>query len=384
MSNSNINNHAKESSLDEGAPGKRIIIAGGGTGGHIFPAIAIANALKQMNSKNEILFVGAKGKMEMEKVPQAGYKIKGIDIAGFHRSSLMKNIGLPFKLVTSWFQVRTIIKNFSPHAVVGVGGYSSFPVLRYAQFKGIPTFIHESNSFAGKSNILLGKKATRVFVATDGMEKFFPASKIIITGNPVRPGIANVPFLSKKEALQHFGLVEGKKTVLAVGGSLGARSINEAIYKHFDDIIKHDIQLIWQTGKADKQKWQQRSAGNANIWVNEFITQMEFAYAAVDIVISRAGAMAVAELCAAQKPVVFVPYPFAAEDHQTVNAINFVNKRAALMISDSEAIDKAIPVVIELAADEIQQQELKKNIASYAILNADKHIAEEILKTIYN
>src|SRR5215203_1585810 len=219
---------------------KKIIIAGGGTGGHIFPAIAIANALIKLDDKNEILFVGAKGKMEMEKVPQAGYKIRGLDIAGFNRSSLIKNIGLPFKLVKSFFQVKTIVNRFKPDAVIGVGGYSSFPVLRYAQGKGISTFIHESNSFAGKSNILLGKKATKVFVATDGMQKFFPADRILITGNPVRPNIVNVSSINKDEALKFFGLTRGKKTVLIVGGSLGAKSINEAIAKGLDELLQAD------------------------------------------------------------------------------------------------------------------------------------------------
>src|SRR5690349_17680944 len=217
------------SSPFRGRRGHRIIIAGGGTGGHIFPAIAIANALKKQNPQTEILFVGAKGRMEMEKVPQAGYKIEGLDIAGFNRRSLIKNIGLPLKLMKSFFQVRKIFGRFHPDAVIGVGGYSSFPVLRYAQAKGIPSFIHESNSFAGKSNILLGKKATRVFVASDGMEKFFPADKIVLTGNPVRPAIVRVPSLEKNKAAEFFGLSGTRKTLLIVGGSLGARSINEAI-----------------------------------------------------------------------------------------------------------------------------------------------------------
>src|SRR5215213_6529221 len=222
---------------------KRIIIAGGGTGGHIFPAIAIANALKRIDTQTEVLFVGAKGKMEMEKVPQAGYSIEGLDIAGFNRSSLIKNIGLPMKLAKSFFQVRKIINQFNPDAVIGVGGYSSFPVLRYAQVKKIPTFIHESNSFAGKSNILLGKKATKVFVATDGMEKFFPADRIIITGNPVRPAIVNVSTINKEEALNFFGLSTSKKTVLIVGGSLGARAINEAIAKGLNELTTAGLQL---------------------------------------------------------------------------------------------------------------------------------------------
>ncbi|MBD0333684.1 MAG: glycosyltransferase, partial [Chitinophagaceae bacterium] len=218
--------------------GKKIIIAGGGTGGHIFPAIAIANALKRKDVMNKILFVGAKGRMEMERVPQAGYKIIGIDIAGFNRSSLINNVGLPLKLVKSFFQVRRIIKNFKPDAAIGVGGYSSFPVLRYAQAKDIPTFIHESNSFAGKSNILLGKKATRVFVATDRMERFFSAEKIVITGNPVRPDIV-APNVTRSEAIKFFELDENKTTVLAVGGSLGAKAINEAIDSKLDDLLNN-------------------------------------------------------------------------------------------------------------------------------------------------
>jgi UDP-N-acetylglucosamine--N-acetylmuramyl-(pentapeptide) pyrophosphoryl-undecaprenol N-acetylglucosamine transferase len=361
---------------------KKIIIAGGGTGGHIFPAIAIANALKEQDAENEILFVGAKGKMEMEKVPQAGYKIKGLDIGGFNRSSLIKNIGLPFKLVKSFLQVMNIINEFKPDAVVGVGGYSSFPALRYAQLRGIPTFIHESNSFAGKSNILLGKKATKVFVATDGMNKFFPLAKIVITGNPIRPSIANVSFIAKKEALDFFRLKEGKTTILAVGGSLGAKSINEAVATHLDEFRKYNLQLIWQTGKNEAAKWKLLASNEPNVWVDDFITQMEYAYAAADIVISRAGAMAVAELCVVEKPVVFVPYPFAAEDHQTANAKNLVQKGAACMVADSEAKDKAIATVMELVQDENRRTQLIRNISMQAVLNADEHIAREILKSI--
>ena len=359
----------------------RIIIAGGGTGGHIFPAIAIANALKKVDERNEILFVGAKGKMEMEKVPQAGYEIKGLDIAGFNRSSLIKNIGLPYKLIKSFLQVRNIINDFKPHAAIGVGGYSSFPVLRFAQAKKIPTFIHESNSFAGKSNMLLGKKATRVFVATDGMEKFFPADKIIITGNPVRKTIA-ASTVSKEEALEFFGLKKDLKTVLVIGGSLGARAINEAIYKGLDELLRNNLQLIWQTGKPYAAKARERATNRANVWVNDFIQQMEYAYTAADIVISRAGAMAIAELCVVEKPVLFVPYPFAAEDHQTVNAKNLVQKNAALMVKDSEAIEKAVPMIIALAMDEPKQKELKDNIKKLAITNADEMIAKEIMGAI--
>ena len=361
----------------------RIVIAGGGTGGHIFPAIAIANAIKKIAPQTQILFVGATGKMEMEKVPQAGYKIKGIDIAGFNRSSLIKNIGLPFKLVKSFFQVAGIIKNFKPTAVIGVGGYSSFPVLRYAQSKGIPTFIHESNSFAGKSNILLGKKATRVFTSGNGMEKFFPANKLTVSGNPVRQSIVASKF-SKDEALIFFGLSAGKKVVLSIGGSLGAKSINEAIDKDFDLFGQNNLQLIWQTGKPYKEKAIGRAVGKEHVFVSDFITQMEYAYAAADMVISRSGAMAIAELCVVKKPVLFVPYPFAAEDHQTANAKTLVNKQAAKMILDNEALEMLVPSVIELSKDILLQDRLKENIAKFAVTDADVKIAEEILEILSN
>ena len=361
---------------------KRFIIAGGGTGGHIFPAIAIANALKKADPLCHILFVGAMGKMEMEKVPQAGYEIRGLDIAGFNRSSLLKNIGLPFKLIKSFLQVRSIINAFKPHAVIGVGGYSSFPVLRYAQAKDIPTFIHESNSFAGKSNILLGKKATKVFVASEGMDRFFPKERLMITGNPVRPAIAKASSISKADALEYFNLEAGKKTVLVVGGSLGARSMNEAIYAQLPAIQQAGLQLIWQTGKTDTDKWKQRAEGHANIWVDAFITEMEFAYAAADMVVSRAGAIAVAELCVVQKPVLFVPFPFAAEDHQTANAKALVDRDAALMVKDSDAKDKMVDMLIALANDEKRQGILRKNIAKYAVLDADQQVADEILKSL--
>ena len=364
-----------------GEMSKRVIIAGGGTGGHIFPAIAIANALKKIDGSIEILFVGAKGRMEMEKVPQAGYRIEGLDIAGFNRSSLIKNIGLPYKLLKSFLQVRTIFKKFNPDAAIGVGGYSSFPVLRFAQAKGVKTFIHESNSFAGKSNIMLGKKATAIFTGTDGMEKFFPAMKVKVTGNPVRVVIASAS-VTRSEGIKFFSLDEKKKTVLVVGGSLGAKSINEAIDKGLDEMLKAGLQVIWQTGKPYSVKAKERAYGKQSVWVNEFITQMEYAYAAADIVVARSGAMTVAELCVAKKPVLFVPYPFAAEDHQTVNAMQLVNKKAALIVKDSEARQKLVFMTIELSLDESKQEELKKNIAAQTINDADKVIAAEILKVI--
>jgi UDP-N-acetylglucosamine--N-acetylmuramyl-(pentapeptide) pyrophosphoryl-undecaprenol N-acetylglucosamine transferase len=365
-----------------GGPGAlRIIIAGGGTGGHIFPAIAIANAIKKIQPEAEILFVGAKGKMEMEKVPLAGYKIAGLNIAGFNRSSLIKNIALPYKLVKSLIQVRQIFKTFKPVAVIGVGGYSSFPVLRFAQSKGVKTFIHEANSFAGKSNMLLGKKATRIYTATDGMEKFFPADKIIITGNPIREsiGCSNV---SREDAIRFFNLDPYKKTILSIGGSLGAKNINEALAAHLDEFEKNDLQLIWQTGKPFSSTAKQAAENKTSIWVNDFIMQMEYAYAAADAVISRSGAMSVSELCVQKKAVLFVPYPFAAEDHQTANAKNLVDKNAAMMIKDSDAMHSLVPAIIALVKDEQQLETFKNNIAKLAITNADEVVAKNIIQSI--
>ena len=270
---------------------------------------------------------------------------------------------------------------FKPTAVIGVGGYSTFPVLRYAQSKGIPSFIHESNSFAGKTNIMLGKKATKIFVASEGMEKFFPPKKIMVTGNPVRASIteSTVP---REAGVLYFGLDPQKKTIFSVGGSLGAKSINEALDKNLSLFEENGLQLIWQTGKPYAEKAKQRAAGKTGYWVNEFISEMEYAYAAADLVISRSGAMAISELCVMSKPVVFVPYPFAAEDHQTANAQNLVNKEAALMIKDNEALDKLVPAIIDLSKNEQKQTILKTNIAKLAITNADMTIANEILSTI--
>lgn len=361
--------------------GLRIIIAGGGTGGHIFPALAIAHAIKKLAPQTQILFVGAKGKMEMEKVPQAGFDIKGLDIAGFNRSSILKNISLPFKLVKSFFQVAGIIKAFKPTAVIGVGGYSSFPVLRYAQSKGLPTFIHESNSFAGKSNMLLGKKAYKVFTAAEGMGAFFDEDKIVITGNPVRQTILQST-VSKEEALAFFGLSGNKKVLLCIGGSLGAKSINDAVYKDIDLLAKNNLQLIWQTGKGFKEKAMDRVNGRPDIFVSDFISRMEYAYAAADIVVSRSGAMAVAELCVIKKPVLFVPYPFAAENHQAVNAKKIVDKQAAKMINDSEAMQKMIPTVVAISSDEPLQQQLIQNIGKLAVIDADIKIAKVILESL--
>jgi UDP-N-acetylglucosamine--N-acetylmuramyl-(pentapeptide) pyrophosphoryl-undecaprenol N-acetylglucosamine transferase len=378
----NINVLRAPSPLERaGGEALRFIIAGGGTGGHIFPAIAIANAIKELQPNVEILFVGATGKMEMEKVPQAGYNIKGLTIAGFDRGSLLKNIWLPFKLIKSFFQVRKIFQEFKPDAVIGVGGYSSFPVLKSAQGKGIPTFIHESNSFAGKSNIMLGKHATKIFVASEGMDKFFPAEKIVITGNPVRKSITQ-SHITKDEALDFFELANNKPTVLVFGGSLGAKSINEVIAQHILDFNPLDMQVIWQTGKTTASEYLERARPLSNVWAKDFINEMDKAYAAADIVVSRSGAMTVAELCVAKKPVIFVPFPFAAEDHQTVNAKYLVDRDAALMIKDDMVKARLFNEITSLAKDEEQQQRLSNNIAAFAVKDADKKIAEEIMKTL--
>jgi UDP-N-acetylglucosamine--N-acetylmuramyl-(pentapeptide) pyrophosphoryl-undecaprenol N-acetylglucosamine transferase len=360
---------------------KRIIIAGGGTGGHIFPAVAIANAMTKVDPTLTIMFIGAKGKMEMERVPKEGYRIIGIDIAGFNRSSLLKNVSLPFKIVKSFVQVSEIFKGFRPDAVIGVGGYSTYPVLRYAQSKKIPSFIHESNSFAGKSNILLGKKATRIFVAGDGMEKFFPQEKVVVTGNPIRASIAESA-VTREDGMAHFKLDPARKTVLVTGGSLGAKNINEAIASKIGEFSPNDLQLIWQTGKPFASEARKVADGRKNVWTNDFIHKMEYAFAAADIVVSRSGAMAVAEISVAKKPVIFVPFPFAAEDHQTANARKLTDKNAALMIADAEARSNLVSTIIDLANDVNRQEELKRNIAELAVKDADQVIAKEILRTI--
>lgn len=362
---------------------KRIIIAGGGTGGHIFPAIAIANSIKDIEPLTEILFVGAAGKMEMEKVPQAGYKITGLYIAGYNRSNLLKNIGLPFMLIRSFLQVTNLIKSFRPDGVVGVGGYSSFPVVRMAQTRGIPTFIHESNSLAGRTNMILAKRATKIFVANAAMNQYFPAKKIMVTGNPVR-NIFKDCNLVRSEAVEFFGLRPELRTVFIMGGSLGAKSINEAIAAGVPIFKKHNIQLIWQTGKPFAEEAAKFGAEEPFIWTNAFIDKMEYAYTAADVVVSRAGAMAIAELAVVGKPVVFVPYPFAAEDHQTANARELVNANAALMVNNSEAETKLVSTIIALINNKEQMVELKKNILKRGNNDADEKIASEILKALSN
>ncbi|WP_336515425.1 undecaprenyldiphospho-muramoylpentapeptide beta-N-acetylglucosaminyltransferase [Pollutibacter soli] len=360
---------------------RKIIIAGGGTGGHIFPAIAIAQAIKKITPDTDFLFIGAKGKMEMEKVPQAGFRIEGLDIAGFNRSALYKNFGLPIKIIKSFIQVRRIFKTYQPDAVIGVGGYSSFPVLRWAQRKGIPTFIHESNSIAGRANIMLGKKATEVFVATEGMEKYFPAEVVRHTGNPVRDAIAGAN-IGREEGVVKFGLDPFKKTIFCVGGSLGARSINESIDAGLTQLLQQDIQVIWQTGKPYAEKGRNAAKGIRGISVHEFITEMQFAYAAADLVISRAGAMAISEICVAGKPAVFVPFPHAAEDHQTINALTLEKKHAAVIVPDNQTKATLVPVIIALLKDSTRLETMKNNAAALAVRDADEKIATLIIKKL--
>jgi len=361
----------------------RIIIAGGGTGGHIFPAIAVAQAIQALAPEAAILFVGAIGKMEMEKIPKAGYAIKGITIAGFNRSNYFKNITLPWKLLKSYFQVKSIFKNFKPNAAFGVGGYSSFPVLKYAQTKGIPTFLHESNAFGGKANIWLAKNATQVFTGTMGMEQFFPAAKILVTGNPIRKNIVEHTY-TKASALKEFGLVDTMKTVLIVGGSLGANSINQVIKNNVVDFFEKNIQLIWQTGSSDVSTYYRAAEGFPNVFVSSFIDNMSAAYAAADIVISRSGAMAVAEISTTGKACIFVPYPFAAEDHQTFNALALVNQQAAFLVADKEVNEKLLPTLFSAMNKEDLITSMEKKVKTFAFLNADKTIAEQILKNSIN
>ena len=330
---------------------KRVIIAGGGTGGHIFPAIAVAKALQRIDPAIEILFVGAKGKIEMEKVPEAGFEIKGLGIAGFNRGELWKNWNLPFKLIRSFLQVSKIFKEFKPIAVFGVGGYSSFPVLKYAQQKGIATFIHESNAFAGRSNMMLGKNAERVMVATKGMEKFFPAGKIFITGNPVRSEISN-PKVRRDEALEFFGMKEIHKTILVIGGSMGARSINKSIANGLSHLTDAGLQVIWQTGKSSEDIIPDNFRKNKLVCITPFISKMHYAYIAADLVVSRSGAIALAEICAMGKPSILVPYPFAAEDHQTVNAAAMSNAGASIAIADADAERSLVGEIMNIVNDE--------------------------------
>jgi UDP-N-acetylglucosamine--N-acetylmuramyl-(pentapeptide) pyrophosphoryl-undecaprenol N-acetylglucosamine transferase len=357
----------------------RVIIAGGGTGGHIFPAVAIGHALQRLQPGAKLLFVGAKGKMEMEKVPQEGFEIVGLDIAGFNRSNLLKNLTLPVKLIRSWMEARAVLKRFRPHAVVGVGGYASFPMLNAAQGMGIPTLIQEQNSYAGKSNKMLAKKAKAVCVAYEQMDKFFPREKLMLSGNPVRKNIAQ-SVLNREDGQRWLQMDSRKKTILVVGGSLGAKSINEAVDAGLEQLVAGSVQLIWQTGKPYYQQAVNRARSFSQVKVFEFIREMDYAYAAADVVISRAGALAIAELCIVAKPVVFVPYPYAAEDHQTSNAMALVVHNAAEIVKDADAPTDLVKKLRHLLEDEMKQNVMRKNLLAMAIKDADERIAAKVIE----
>ncbi len=365
----------------QGIGGKRIIISGGGTGGHIFPAIAIANALKKLDPSTEILFVGAEGRMEMERVPAAGYKIIGLNIRGIQRGSILKNLLLPFKLISSIMKSISIIKEFKPDAVVGVGGYASGPLLYAASLKRIPYLIQEQDSYAGVTNKRLGKRAKKICVAFDDMEQFFPKDRIVKTGNPVRR--ASVDIAGKREhALAEFKLSPNKKTILVVGGSLGARTLNDTMMNDLDKIAAMDVQLIWQTGKHYYKEIKRLMGDdiNPNVRMVEFFDRMDLAYAAADIIISRAGAGTIAELCIVGKPVILVPSPNVAEDHQTKNAKNLVQDNAAEYIADRKAGRKLTTAALELLNDEKRRKSLSEGISKLALSDADNVIAKQVFE----
>lgn len=358
-----------------------IIISGGGTGGHVFPALSIANAIKEIKPSAKLLFVGARDRLEMEKVPEAGFDIVGLPISGIQRKFSAKNLLLPFKLLKSLFLSHKIIKDFKPQAVVGVGGYASGPVLRVANKKGIPTLIQEQNSYAGITNRLLAKKAEKICVAYEGMEKYFPEEKIILTGNPVRKEL--IPATDKKkEALDYFNLESGKKTILAIGGSLGAGSINNSMILHLGNMQRDDIQLIWQCGKNYHEKAKEALQKHQlnNVKLQAFINRMDLAYSLADVIISRAGAGTISELALVKKPVILVPSPNVAEDHQTRNAQSLVGKNAAIMIKDHEAKEKLWPEVLSIINDEEKRSNLSINIATIGKPDSAKIIAEEVIK----
>jgi UDP-N-acetylglucosamine--N-acetylmuramyl-(pentapeptide) pyrophosphoryl-undecaprenol N-acetylglucosamine transferase len=368
-----------------GGASPRIIISGGGTGGHIFPAISIANALKNIDPDTEILFVGANGRMEMEKVPAAGYKIIGLDIQGIQRGSIVKNLMFPIKLANSVRRAIKIIKDFKPDAAVGVGGYASGPLLYAASLKNIPYLIQEQNSYAGITNKWLGKHAKKICVAFDGMDKFFPADKIIKTGNPIRKDAVNIAG-KHMQALELYHLSHFKKTILITGGSLGARTLNNSIMNGIDKLLAADVQVIWQTGKFYYKSIIEKLGENyhPDLQIREFLTRMDLAYAAADIIISRAGAGTIAELCVIKKPVILVPSPNVAEDHQTKNALALVHENAAVFVADRDAEAKLVDRALELLEDRDLQKKLSTNIGKMAMPNADEVIAKELIQIISN
>ncbi len=361
----------------------RVIIAGGGTGGHIFPAIAIANAIKEKVFNAKILFVGAKGRMEMQKVPAAGYHILGLNIAGIQRRLTWKNLLVSFKLIDSMVRSRNIVKRFKPNVVIGVGGYASGPVVRAACKLGVPTLIQEQNSFPGITNKILARKVDKICVAYEGMERFFPKGKIYLTGNPVRKNILSANE-KRDEAFAYFGFEPGKKVILMVGGSLGALSINEAVANHLENLLNEGLQIIWQTGKSyyEKAILKMRSVNSQYIRVYDFIDRMDLAYGAADVVVSRAGAIAISEICALQKPSILVPSPFVAEDHQTKNAMALVNMHSALLLPENKVRLELANEIIALVADDEKLFNLKKNIVRLYYRDSASNIAGVALSLV--
>jgi len=364
---------------------KKAIISGGGTGGHIFPAISIANALKRHDENIEILFVGAEGKMEMERVPKAGFKIIGLPVRGFQRRLTLENFSFFIKLYKSMKMARKIVKEFNPDIAIGVGGFASGPLLNAATKYKIPTLIQEQNSYAGVTNKILGKKVDKICVAYDKMDRFFPAKKIVVTGNPVRMDL--LMNLDKKvEAIKHFNLLGNKRTILIIGGSLGARTVNNSIEKGLQKFIDNNIQIIWQTGKFYYEESSKAAEGleSKGIIVKDFISRMDYAYAIADMVISRAGASSVSELCLVKKPTIFVPSPNVAEDHQTKNAMALIEKDAAMMIEDELAEEQLVDEAIKLIKDEYRMNIYSENIATLGKHNSAERIVEEIIKLVEN
>ena len=363
----------------------RVIISGGGTGGHIFPAVSIANAVKALRPDAKILFVGALGRMEMQRVPAAGYEIIGLPIQGFDRKNLLKNFKVLYKIWKSQRMAKKIIKDFRPQVAVGVGGYASGPTLNMAAAKGIPCLLQEQNSYAGVTNKLLAKKAAKICVAYEGMERFFPAEKIMMTGNPVRQQLLDTT-ISHEDAVRTFGFDPTKKVVLIVGGSLGARTLNESVLQHLDQIRKSDVQFIWQTGKFYSAEISERLKGQdiPNLTVTDFISDMGVAYKAADLVVSRAGAGSISEFCLLGKPVILIPSPNVAEDHQTKNAMALVNKAAALYVKDAEADKILLPLAIDTAKDDAKLQSLHENILKMALPDSADIIAKEVIKLAHS
>ena len=389
-----MSNNLEQKAKSQKPKAIRVLMSGGGTGGHIFPAIAIADEIQKRFPDAEFLFIGANGKMEMEKVPQAGYKIVGLNIAGFDRGNLLKNINLPFKVISSLMKARKTIKEFNPDIAIGTGGFASGPALYTASRLGVPIFVQEQNSLPGKTNIFLSKKAKAVFTAYPNMEQFFHGTKTFFLGNPIRKNIIT-DLIETKSAKEKLGLNPEKLTILSVGGSLGSRTINNGWKENFNQIIEKEYQLIWQTGKTDYAEIvdscrlsvdgksnNQKPTTNNQILVREFISDMALAYSAADVIVSRAGAIAISELAVAKKPVLLVPFPFAAEDHQTKNAMTLVEKNAAKMVKDTEMKDRFLSTLLAICENENERKEMSANLEFFAKPKATNEIVSKILELI--